>query len=436
MHIKLAYGTEVVPVDVPDNWINGRLYRAHGLKACADVRAELMVAFDSLNMGGSLGTLAKGKKNCVIAIDPTHPLIFQELLPAFIELLEDCSTLRSADITILVANRLWNPVRPEDLETLVDEGTRSTSPVVLHDPTRMDGVKNIGTSSKGIPMTVNSTYLNADFKVIIGGVTADLLLGFTGGRGIIAPGLAGPATTHSLYAPAVVGVPGVRYGNFRDNPFHVHAMETANIAGCDLSISATFSQDGPIAKLFAGHFGQSHFQAMTTVRESMAANAKEPMDIVVTSGGGAPLDGTLYSLVAALCAVEPVLREDGTIVIAAELKDGLGPREFERLVRTAPNYEDLTELLIHGTGIIPGQWAVQHLYRLLRQHEVILFTKSMSEDEVWALGLTPAKDINEAILGAMESHGQRCKIVALPDGPACLGGLPIVPESIRASRSG
>ncbi len=434
MNIKLDYGTEVVPVDVPDNWINGRLYRAPGLKACADVRAELMVALESLSTGSALENLAKGKKNCVIAVDPSHAAIFPELLPAFIEILEDHSSLRAADIKVLVANRVLNPFRQEDLAGLLDEGTLETCPVELHDPTRMNAVVEAGTSSKGIPITVNKSYAEADMKVLLGGVTADLLLGFTGGRGILAPGLSGPSTLQLFYSPAVVGMPGVRYGNFRDNPLHVHAMETAQAFGADIAISATFSPDGRIARIFSGHFGQSHFQAMTAVRDSMQVTAKEPMDIVVTSGGGSPRDGTLMQLTAALCAVEPILKEDGTIVVVAEIGKGIGPSQFEKLVKAAPNYEDLIELLGHGTGLIPGQWIAQHLYRTLRAHEVILYTRKLTEDEVWSVGLTPAKDINDAILGAMESHGQRCKIVALPDGPACLGGLPMVPESIRSSR--
>jgi hypothetical protein len=42
---------------------------------------------------------------------------------------------------------------------------------------------------------------------------------------------------------------------------------------------------------------------------------------------------------------------------------------------------------------------------------------------LWGAGFTPATDINQAVHEAMQSHGQKCKIVALPEGPSGIGEI-------------
>lgn len=433
MFVRLACGTESVPVDVPDNWINGRNYRAKPIEPCRDVRAELMATLAAIPAG--LSTLAEGKRSAVIAVDPNNSQVLTEVLPALIEILEDETSLHKEQLVILVANTLDQPIRNPDLRRLMDDGTRKSYRVVLHNPLAPEMATNLGPSSRGIPITVNTDYLKADLKIILGAVMPDLLLGFSGGRAVLAPGLASIDTLRLLYHPSVVGYPTVKYGNFRDNPVHVHAMESVQKAGCDLCISIMPTPEGAVSRLFAGHFGQSHFQCMTALREAMQVAVKEPMDIVVTSGGGHPRDNTLYSIVPALAAVAPVLKPDGTIVIAADLGGGLGPDYFAQVMRAADNIEELVRLLSRDDHkLVPCQWTAQVLQTLLKSHEVILYSKTMAEEDTWKLGLTPAKDLNDAILGAMESHGQRCKIAALPDGPDCLGAV-VAPAATPAARA-
>ncbi|MDX2176614.1 MAG: lactate racemase domain-containing protein [Candidatus Sumerlaeia bacterium] len=434
MNIKLSYGTDTLPVDVPDNWINGRLYRPKGLEPCADVRGELMAALESMTGVPSIEKMAEGKQHCVIAVDPFEPVVTREVLPEFIEVLEDHTELSASDITILLANRLWKPLLPAQVPEVLDASTLEHYRVVLHSPFDADSVEVLTDSSRNVPITISKEYLRADLKIVLGHVSPDLIFGFTGGRAVLSPGLSSEATYHALYDPQNVDHAGVRYGNFRDNPFHVHGMETAQHAGCDAAVSVLLTPSGHVSRVMAGHFGQSHFQAMLAMREALQASAKEPMDVVVTSGGGAPFDHDMLSLLKSIAAVEGVLQAEGTIVVVGELKGGLGPKDFQRLLRLGRNHDEFIEALGKKEAFIPGQWAAQVLFRILRDHEVIVYTTGIPEEELWALGFTPAKDMNEAILGAMESHGQRCKIVALPDGPFCLGAFPAVPSAAPAKR--
>jgi len=425
MNIKLAYGTELVPIDVPDNWINGRCYRPHPMTGCADARAELMAMLSGMPVEQQLEQVAQGKSNCAIAVDSDNPALFTELLPALIEIIEDASSIHAKDITLVLSNRMSNPLRGSELGALLHSDLISRHRVELHDPGNPDAWITVGESSRKVPITVNRTYHNAELKIILGGVRPDLILGFTGGRAVIMPGLAGKPTLKAMFSPKFVGDRNARFGNFRDNPFHMTGVESVNAVGCDLAISAMMTPNGEICRVFAGHFGASHLQAMTGLRDAMSVRVKEPMDIVVTSAGGSPSDNTLASVVTTICSVQPVLKPGGTIVIAAALEHGLGPEPFARLVANHQSIPAILERLAGANSLMPAEYLAQKFYSVLKEHEVILFNKTMPEADIWKTGLTPSRDMNEAVLGAMESHGQRCKIVALPEGPHGIGEVQV-----------
>lgn len=417
MRINLAYGTEHYPVDVPDNWINGRCYRPHPLKPCQHPKTELLAALAGLATGQEISALAKGKGTCAIAVDGNEPAMIQGLLAPLIEAIEQEGSIDPAAITIVVGNRPWRPFNRGTLKRLVDPVTLERYRVVLHDPRDGTSVVTTGHSSRDIPLTVNRAYSDAEFKVVLGGVRPDLFHGFTGGRHVILPGLSGIDTIKALYQYDFVADPNARWGNFRDNPFHMTGIEAINAVGCDLAVSATLTADGSVEKVFAGHFGGSHLQAMTSMKEALTVKVKEEMDIVVTSGGGDPYDRTLMHLVETLGAVQPVLKAGGTIVVSAALSSGFGTREFCDLLSNHGSVQRALELMAKSREYIPGQWIAQRFFEILSKHEVIIQNADVDEDALWAGGLTPVRDLNTAVHGAMEGHGQRCKIVALPEGP-------------------
>lgn len=417
MRINLAYGTDHLPVDVPDNWINGRCYRPHPLKPCQNPKTELLAAMAGIQSGQELSTVAKGKSTCAIAVDGNEPALIQGLLGPLIQVIEEETGIPAEAITVVIGNCPWRPFNRGTLKRLVDPVILERYRVVLHDPRDATSVVTTGHSSTDIPLTVNRAYAEAELKVVLGGVRPDLFHGFTGGRHVILPGLSGIDTIKALYRYENVANPNSRWGNFRDNPFHMTGIEAINASGCDMAVSATLTAEGRIERVFAGHFGGSHLQAMNAMKEALTVKVKEPMDIVVASGGGDPYDRTLMQLVETLGAVSAVLKPGGTIVISASLASGFGTREFCDLISGHSSVQRTLLSLEKSGDYIPGQWIAQRLCAIMADHEIIIYNTDVDEDALWAGGLTPVRDLNTAVHGAMESHGQRCKIVALPEGP-------------------
>jgi nickel-dependent lactate racemase len=430
MNVHLPFGADTVPVDVPDNWINGRCYRAFRFDPAHDERAEIQAAFNEPVGMESVAATVRGKarRHGVLVIDTSAPALLQTFLPALLDELLEASGLKANHLTLLVANSAWQSVTSDDVEALLPPELRKRHPVELHDPFDAGKSRKVGAVLGGIDVFLNKTYLDADLRILCGPVAPDMIHGFRGGRSLVLPGLAAEQTLRQLYSFDHVAQPAVTYGGIQNNPFHAAGMQALMLAGCDLVVAPILAPNGRLSQLVIGDPGQAFLAAVNRVTEKMSVTLKEPMDIVVTCGGGAPFDSTLAQVVNALAAVEPVLKPDGTILLSAELSGGFGPDPLRRLLLEAQSPAGFRKRFAESGSFVPGQWVAQRLFRILDAHEIILYTRGLSDDEVWAAGLTPIDRAQDAIEVAMQEHGQRCKICALPDGPFSLASLPARPR--------
>lgn len=420
MHVSLPFGAEALAVDIPDNWINGRCYRAFPFKPAGDERAELLAGFSEARGIDSFEKAVAGRKNAVIVLDPGFPHLFEEFVPEFLEEFEAASGLESGNILLLLAGSPWNPAAARADESVVSEGLRARYPVEAHDPFGGSDCRDAGVVMGDVPLRLNAQYLEADLKVLLGPVYPDAVNGFLGGRALLLPGLADEATLRRFYSVDRIAQPTVGYGQIRDNPLHIAGMQAVRAAGCDLVVAPLVTPDGRLSHVVVGDPGQAFLHAAQEAREKLGVSVPEPMDIVVTCGGGAPFDATMYGTLNGLLAAEAVLKKQGTIVIASEMAQGFGPRPLRELLMTGDGLEGFEARFRNGAQFLPGQWIAQRLLRLLHEHEVIVHARGIGDDELWQAGLTPAANVQDAIEVAMQGHGQRCKICALPDGPVSL----------------
>ena len=423
MNIRLPYGLETSPVDVPDNWINGRCYRTHRFEEAADPRTVLRHALENPDGGQPFNEIVQNRSNAIIVVDSRFPQMFDDIVPGLLEHIHEHSELEPGDVSILLTNSFWNPMDPTEAPKIVPESILARYDVVMHEPTEEALCQEHGTIGEGVPFRVNTLYEEADLKIIVGPVQPDLTLGYVGGRSLIMPGLTHRSTAEQVYSYKNVAKPTVNYASLRNNPLHRAGLEAQESAGCHFNISPILTLDRKVSEVYAGEPGQSFMRAASRVKEQINVRLKEPMDIAVTCGGGAPWDTTIENVVNAIAAAVPVLKDGGTIVVAAGLADGFGPDPLRDIILGSNGPRGFTREFGREDHFLPGQWIAQRYYQLLMHHEVLIQTDGLTEDEVWEAGMTPIPNLQEAIEVAMMDHGQRCKICALPDGPFSLATL-------------
>ena len=78
------------------------------------------------------------------------------------------------------------------------------------------------------------------------------MLGFSGGRKLVAPGVAGQDTIKVIHSPKFMREPMATEGSFEENPLHDELLEIAAMARHDFILDVTLTQDRQISAVFAG----------------------------------------------------------------------------------------------------------------------------------------------------------------------------------------
>ena len=83
------------------------------------------------------------------------------------------------------------------------------------------------------------------------------------------------------------------------------------------------------------------------------------------------------------------------------------------------NPKEIYDKILNKEIIVPDQWEIQILARVLMKAEIYVISK-LKEKEIGNIGLKYAKSVEEAIKLGLEKHGRDAKILILPNGPQLL----------------
>ena len=239
-------------LDFPDSW-DISIFNMEGAKNSEISEGEIKNTI--LNPIGSLklAELAKGKKNVVIVSDDmTRPTPNYKILPFVLEELKKAN-IKEHQITILLAIGAHRPMTRQDCILKLGEEIVNKFRIENHHP--YENLEYLGESSKGTPIYVNKTYVEADLKIAVGGVIPHSLAGFGGGAKIVLPGVCGIDTLEANHRGLSGGI-GIITEARQD------IEDIAERVGLDFSINVILTDKGKIAGIFAGHFKKAHRKAI------------------------------------------------------------------------------------------------------------------------------------------------------------------------------
>ena len=141
-------------------------------------------------------------------------------------------------------------------------------------------------------------------------------------------------------------------------------------------------------------------------------------DVVVTTNSGYPLDRNLYQAVKGMSAAASIVEPGGTIVCAAECRDGL-PAEgaYATLLRSRGSPAELLEAIESSGETLPDQWQVQIQARIQQHARVLVHAEGVSDDDLRSAHVEPAGDVEAAVLEALAGSGRGSSVCVLPEGP-------------------
>ena len=106
-----------------------------------------------------------------------------------------------------------------------------------------------------------------------------------------------------------------------------------------------------------------------------------PFDVVVTSNSGFPLDQNLYQAVKGMSAAAKVVKPGGTIVCAAECRDGLPSHgSYGEVLASQPSPAKLLAMITAPGYSQPDQWQVQLQAQLQLKANVMVKTSGLTPE--------------------------------------------------------
>ncbi len=179
----------------------------------------------------------------------------------------------------------------------------------------------------------------------------------------------------------------------------------------------TLDRERRITGFFCGDYRMAHERGCAFCREHAAQPVPHRYDVVVTSNGGYPLDQNLYQCNKGLSAAAQIVKPGGTIVLCAELSDGLPDHgNFKDILRLRATPQELLDMIGAPGYRVYDQWAAQTQSMVLVHAAVKLFS-SLAPETIRGAMLEPVSDVDAAIREALAVAGDGASCAVMPAGP-------------------
>ena len=419
MRIKFEYGRKGLVAELPDERVVRTLHYKDA-PPLPDPRVSLMEVLERPNGTASLAELAQGRKDACIAIcDITRPVPNEMILRPVLEILEKAGIPRSK-ITILVATGLHRPNEGDELIEMVGRHIYENYRIENHHGQSLEEHTYLGDSPRGVPIWIDSRYVNADLKITTGLIEPHLMAGFSGGRKLICPGIAALETVKVWHGPDFLENPKADCGILEGNPVHEENTWIGRKTGCDFIINVVIDSERRPLKFVAGDMVEAFHEGVDFVRGVVRDTVKEPVDIVVTSCAGYPLDTTFYQAVKGLTGALPIVKEGGTIILCASLSEGIGSPQFQQLFHENESLEIFVERILGKDYFVMDQWQLEELAKVRRKAKVKIVSDGIAADILNGLFVEAAPSVESAVAASLSEYGPTAQIAVIPKGPYVL----------------
>jgi lactate racemase len=415
MKTRFSFGKEGLEVLVPDQY-RSQVVSSHSAPTLDDVNAALAAALDHPIGCAPLVELAAGKRTAAISVcDITRPAPNSVTLPPVLERLHRAG-IPAEGITILIATGLHRGATPEEIEVILGPEIASKYRVESHDARDFAAHRALGSTKRGTPIYIDERFMAADLHITLGFVEQHLMLGFSGGRKLVCPGLAAQETIKVIHSPRFMREPMATEGSIESNPLHAELLEIAAMARHDFMLDVTLTQQRQISGAFAGEPVRAHAKAVAFLEKTSLETLSEPADVVITSSAGYPLDLTFYQTVKGITAAEHIVKPGGRILLLGECAEGIGGAEFAEQLRSLTSFQNFLNA-IRETPVEVDQWQLEKLALVGVAHELYFYTPGVTKDQLGCLRSRLFTDIDSAVAAVLKGVPAGARVVLVPDGP-------------------
>ncbi|MFC1900119.1 lactate racemase domain-containing protein [Chloroflexota bacterium] len=314
------YEPEYIDFPLPESW-QVTVNNIAGYDKPAMKASKIKAAITSPIGMPPLREYAKDKKETVIIFDDmTRGTQVSEIVPFVLEELA-AAGISDDNIRFIAGIANHNALDRRGMASKLGDDIVARYPVYNHVP--FMNCKDIGTTSYGTRVAINSEVMYCDLKIAIGEILPHVQYGFSGGGKLIIPGVSSYETvtahhskTHEAWKveQRKTGVP--LQGNI-NSPIHADAMEIAEMAGLDMLINTIPNGFGETVAVFAGALRPAYEKAVETAKTHYIAPNTRDSDIAIANGF---IKASEFNM--AFSGMQAIKPEGGSLVLIASSPSG------------------------------------------------------------------------------------------------------------------
>lgn len=330
---QLPYGNGFQEVTLPEEKV---LYDIHGNKAdvLEDITAATLAAVRCPIASQPLQKVVReGDKVAVIVSDVTRLVRTAEFLPVIISEI-NAAGVPDEDITIIVATGTHRAHTHDEDIAVCGKDIVKRIKIHQHDSRNNEELTDLGVTSFGTPILIDSYVAEADKVIITGAVSLHPMAGFGGGRKAVMPGVSGHATimhNHAIALAPKVGDgcnPLCETGLLEGNPLHEDMVEVTKKLDPAFLVNMVFTPEGKLHEVVAGHWYKAWEKGCKDLVAMAGVPIKELADVVFASAGGSPKDMNLYQSCKAHMNAVFAVKKGGIMILTLECPDIKEPAIF------------------------------------------------------------------------------------------------------------
>ncbi|MEM5786915.1 MAG: nickel-dependent lactate racemase [Syntrophobacteraceae bacterium] len=421
MQVKINYGRQGLTIDFPNSW-DLTVFEKEPMPLLADPTSAVLDALANPVGSDPLRREAAGKRSaCILICDITRPVPNSIILPPLIrELLK--AGIEAKNITVLVATGLHRPNEGEELRELVgSDWVLDTVNVVNHFARNDADHVLIGTTSRGVPVKLDRRLVEADVKIATGLVEPHFMAGYSGGRKVVAPGVAHADTITMFHSARFLEHPNSANCVMEGNPLHEELTEIVRMLGRVLAVNTVIDDKRRLSFVNFGEVEASHFEATAYMCRYAQIRGNRKYRTIVTSGGGYPLDKTYYQTVKGMVGAMGLIEEGGDIIIFSECSEGMGSPEYvdaqRVLVHLGP--EKFLESLLPKERAAIDEWQTEMQLKPMKLARIHLFSDRLSQEDKLLTGIRVSEKDRSPLdfIRDIVEKGGNGSIAVVPEGP-------------------
>jgi nickel-dependent lactate racemase len=244
------------------------------------------------------------------------------------------------------------------------------------------------------------------------------MAGWSGGRKVIAPGVAHHETIRTFHSARFMEDPLAVQCNLIGNPLHEEQLEIVRMLGEVYALNTVLDEDRDLVCVTFGEIIASHQAAVDFVSAATQIPLDRKFSTVVTSSAGYPLDKTYYQTIKGMVTPLDILKPGGTLIIASECSEGFGSAEFReaqaKLIELGP--ERFLATLTAKSLAEVDEWQTEMQLKPMRLGKIELYTTGLSGEDRRLTGVSTIDDIQTAIARSIKNSGDHA-VAIIPEGP-------------------